>query len=92
VSERLTTRDYFLTWLWYFLSTTIAGAAFGGLIGAAIGAASGTLGVARENVIYSIGIITFVAGAVVSFLLFRYFVSRLLSRAVEKSANAAVAA
>jgi hypothetical protein len=78
--------------LWYFLSTTIAGAAFGGLIGALVGAASGTFGVARGNVIYFIGIVTFVVGGVVSFLLFRYFVSRLISRAVGKPPNAAIAA
>jgi hypothetical protein len=92
MSFRPTSKDYFLTWLWFFLSTTIAGAAVGGLVGGATGMAVGALGAERANAIYVIGIASFIVGAVLSFVLFRYFVSRLVARTVASAPDAANAA
>jgi ABC-type proline/glycine betaine transport system permease subunit len=77
---RPTEADYFLTWLWFFILTTIGGAAGAALIGAATGGALGALGVSPDAAIFVIGAGSFVVSALISFFIFRLFVRRLVAR------------
>ena len=75
-------RDCFLAWLGYFASVTLGGSLLGALIGGLTGAILHVLDIPIGSRIYVIGGLTFLTTAVLSYLLFRLFVRRLLRTSV----------
>ena len=75
-------RDCFLAWLGYFACVTIGGSLLGALIGGITGAILHVLDIPVGSRIYVIGALTLLATAILSYLLFRFFVRRLLRTSV----------
>ena len=88
MSSQISSRDYFVTWVLYFICATVAGAAAGALVGAAAGASLRATSISPAAVIYVIGALSLVASALLSYVCFRYFVGRLFARIAPRVSEA----
>ena len=75
-------RDYFKAWLLYYSCSLVGGALMGAVVGTLVGGFGDVLHVDRTTVAYSTQIAMFVLSMPISYLLFRFFVNRLIARKV----------
>ena len=73
-------RDVFVTWLLVIVIGGILGMIFGGIVGAIIGGVAASSGGSLQAVRPYIQVIAFVVGLVMSYLVFRYFVRRMIKK------------
>jgi hypothetical protein len=72
--------EYFVTWLAFFVCVSIAAAVVSAAIGAGAAAVLRTPEIASRYAVYVFGGISFIATMCLSYLIFRFFVKRLVSR------------
>ncbi len=70
--------DYFKTWLLFFLIATVGGGIVGGIIGAFLGGGLGVAGFSMSQVKIVCGIAGLIVGIPISYLTFRFVISKCL--------------
>ena len=75
---KLTEGSFFVAWLVFFLSTSIGTPVAGAVVGAIIGAMLGLVGADAKVIMVVCGVIGFIVGGVMSYLLFRLIVKKMI--------------
>jgi ABC-type microcin C transport system permease subunit YejE len=73
-------RDYFKAWALFYSFSLACGALMGTVVGTFAGAYGDALQLDRSMVVYSTQIAVFVLSLPISYLLFRFFVNRVITR------------
>jgi hypothetical protein len=89
---RLTEKECFLTWLWFFICSTAGGSIVAALVGAVTAAAFAALGIFSPYIAYGLVVASVIVSAVASFVVFRFFVRRLIARIVAPTPGPTIAA
>jgi len=89
---RITEKECFLTWLWIFIWSTAGSLIINALVGAVAGAAFAAMEIFSRYVAYGLAAVSVIVTAVVSFVVFRFFVRRLIARMVALPPEPTIAA
>lgn len=76
--------EFFLAWLVFWLCTAVGGFVLGAVVGAIVGGMLGVAGYDITHIKLICGVLGFLVGIPVSYIMFRLFVGLMIVRKIEK--------